>query len=120
MSQEKVDRYKKEKAHRAETMKKQKRNARLMKGAGILVAVVLVVWVGYSIYDLVYEPPVYTYSVDTTALDTYLTDMNAANTLTEEDTEADTRQRRRRKAQAKRQTRKPKRQRRRLRKKPKR
>ncbi|MDY3917720.1 MAG: hypothetical protein SOZ59_01810 [Candidatus Limivivens sp.] len=88
MSQEKVDRYKKEKANRAVIMKKEKQKMLLLKAVGTLIALVLVVWVGYSVYDMVYEEPVYTYSVDSTALDDYLSEMSAANAETEAETEA--------------------------------
>ncbi len=54
MSQEKVDRYKQEKANRKQIMKKQKRKKILWNTSAALVAVVLVGWIGYSGYQ-VYE-----------------------------------------------------------------
>ncbi|MDO5426039.1 MAG: hypothetical protein Q4F41_20245 [Eubacteriales bacterium] len=89
MSQEKVDRYKKEKANRAAIMKKEKQRIRAMKIGGTILAIVIVGWVGYSVYDMVYEEPVNTYSVDSTALDDYLSEMNAANAETESVDEAE-------------------------------
>lgn len=50
MSQEKVDRYKKEKANRKENIKKEKRKSNLYKFAGILVALAIVAWLGNSAY----------------------------------------------------------------------
>lgn len=95
MSQEKVDRYKKEKASRASAAKKEQQAILRMKIGGILVAVVMVAWIAYSVYDLVYEEPVYTYSVKADALNDYLSDMNsqvssAAETETDAETEAET------------------------------
>ncbi len=52
MSQEKVDRYKKEKANRQKIMKKQRMMSVVSKGVLSLAAVALVAWLGYSAYDL--------------------------------------------------------------------
>ena len=46
MSQEKVDRYKKEKANRKENVRKEK----MRKGVVCLVGVLLIGWIGYSAY----------------------------------------------------------------------
>lgn len=54
MSQEKVDRYKQEKANRKKIMKKQKVSNALRKCVVAAAALLLVVWIGYSAYD-VYE-----------------------------------------------------------------
>ncbi len=54
MSQEKVDRYKKEKANRKQIMRKQKIMGIVRKGVLTLVALALIAWLGYSAYD-VYE-----------------------------------------------------------------
>lgn len=54
MSQEKVDRYKKEKANRKRIMRKQKIMGIVRKGVLTLVALALIAWLGYSAYD-VYE-----------------------------------------------------------------
>lgn len=52
MSQEKVDRYKQEKANRKKIMRKQKVMNVLRKGVLTLVALALVGWLGYSAYDI--------------------------------------------------------------------
>lgn len=52
MSQEKVDRYKKEKANRKKNMKKEKLANMLRKCVVTLVGLLLVVWIGYSAYNM--------------------------------------------------------------------
>lgn len=52
MSQEKVERYKKEKANRKKIMKKQRIMGIMRKTVLSLVALALVVWIGYSAYDM--------------------------------------------------------------------
>ena len=52
MSQEKVERYKKEKANRKKIMKKQRMMGIMRKTVLSLVALALVVWIGYSAYDM--------------------------------------------------------------------
>ena len=52
MSQEKVDRYKKEKANRKKLMRKQKVMGIVRKGVLTLVALALIAWLGYSAYDM--------------------------------------------------------------------
>ena len=51
MSQEKVDRYKQEKANRKQIMMKEKRQNALRKCIVGLVGILLVVWIGYSGYS---------------------------------------------------------------------
>lgn len=77
MSQEKVDRYKEQKRNRDKLIRKEKREWMVTKLALLLVAVVLVVWVGVSAYGIIQsgdstvtELPSYT--LNTTALDDYL------------------------------------------------
>ena len=50
MSQEKIDRYKEEKANRKKELAKQKRNALLGKIAGVVVVIGLLAWIGTSGY----------------------------------------------------------------------
>lgn len=50
MSQEKVDRYKKEKANRKQTVKKEKIQNVLRKCVVGVVALLLIGWIGYSAY----------------------------------------------------------------------
>ena len=82
MSQSKVDRYKEEKRNRAKIIKKEKRQWMATKLGMYLVGLVLVAWVGVSVYNGVttkdaseIEKP--TYTVDTTALDDFMTDLTA-------------------------------------------
>ena len=72
MSQAKVDRYKEEKANRAKLMKKQKREKFLWKIGGYAVVLVMVGWIGFSVYDRVHVETAETYAVTTTAIDDYL------------------------------------------------
>lgn len=50
MSQEKVDRYKKEKANRKQIMRKEKMTNLLRKCVVGIVGLILVGWIGYSAY----------------------------------------------------------------------
>jgi hypothetical protein len=52
MSQEKVDRYKQEKANRKKIMRKQRVMSIVRKGVLTLAALALVAWLGYSAYDM--------------------------------------------------------------------
>lgn len=91
MSQAKVDKYKQDKKNRVQIMKKQKRNAMIAKIAGGIVAVVLVCWIGVSIYNVVNPETSSTYTVDAAALDDYLNQLTAeSETDAEESTEAST------------------------------
>lgn len=81
MSQAKVDQYKKEKAHRKETMAKQKRNRMIGKICGTVVVCALAVWIGVSTVDYIKENrPVETIYCQTDAIDTYLSDLYAEDT----------------------------------------
>lgn len=50
MSQEKVDRYKQEKANRKKTMAREKLKKKLYILAGVLVTVAFAVWIGWSVH----------------------------------------------------------------------
>ncbi len=52
MSQEKVDRYKQDKANRKQIMRKQRITNFVRKGVLALVALALIGWLGYSAYDM--------------------------------------------------------------------
>lgn len=52
MSQEKVDRYKQEKANRKKIMRKQKAMSIVRKAVLSVAALALVAWLGYSAYDM--------------------------------------------------------------------
>ncbi|MCC8067548.1 MAG: hypothetical protein LIO94_10705 [Clostridiales bacterium] len=83
MSQEKVDRYKEQKKNRAKIIKKEKRQWMLTKAGMGLVAVLLVAWVGVSVYnytgtsDDTSTVDLPTYTVNTTALDDYTSMLTA-------------------------------------------
>lgn len=79
MSQAKVDRYKKEKQNRKQTMKKEKIQNVLRKCVIGVVAVVLVGWIGYSAYGT-YESnkPKEEAEVDYSAFDEFLQNLNGA------------------------------------------
>lgn len=74
MSQEKVDRYKKEKVNRDKEMKKEKLVRRIEYGLTGLVLCAMVVWCGFSIYQKAAESKASettVYEVNTEAMDTY-------------------------------------------------
>ena len=50
MSQEKVNRYKEEKANRKEILRRERRNSLIRKIVFAVVSVALVVWIGFSAY----------------------------------------------------------------------
>lgn len=80
MSQAKVDRYKEEKRNRAQIIKKEKREWMAVKAGMSLVALVLVAWVGFSVYhtvnttDAVTEKPAYT--LNTSAIEDFMTNLD--------------------------------------------
>lgn len=80
MSQAKVDRYKEEKRNRAQIIKKEKRQWMATKAGLSLVAVVIVAWVGVSVYTGVTSPDTDsankpTYTVDMGAIDDFMADI---------------------------------------------
>lgn len=81
MSQEKVDRYKKEKVNRDKTMKKEKMVRRIEYGLTGLVLCAMVVWCGFSIYQKAAESKASettVYEVNTEAMDTYAQNVRSA------------------------------------------
>ena len=72
MSQEKVDRYKKEKANRKHIMKKEKIENAIRKCVVFAVGLLLVGWIGYSAYD-VYDSgkPTEEVQIDYSSLDSF-------------------------------------------------
>ena len=75
MSQEKVDRYKEYKANKQKIWKKEKRVRRLEYIAALVVAVALLGWFGFSVYQKVSDPgeqSAQVYTMDTTSVDEYL------------------------------------------------
>ena len=82
MSQEKVDKYKKEKANREKLQKREKRTLFLEKLAIGAVAIVMVGWIRYSAYGVLTredpdeEKTVVTTEMDTTAITDYLSQLS--------------------------------------------
>lgn len=80
MSQAKVDRYKQEKANREQIMKKEKMIRRLEYAVGILVACLIVVWCGVSVYQKAEEKraaQVETAELDNTAISDYMSSLDS-------------------------------------------
>ncbi len=77
MSQAKVDKYKEQKVHRKEIMKKEKTASTIRKSVAAVVAVALIGWAGYSAYN-VYESyqPNESVEVDYTAMDNLVTGLS--------------------------------------------
>ena len=81
MSQEKVDRYKKEKNNREKTMKKEKIIRNIEYGLTGLVLCAMVVWCGFSIYQKAAEQKASettVYEVNTEAMDSYAQNVRSA------------------------------------------
>ena len=77
MSQEKVNRYKEEKANRKQNVAKEKRKKAISKVVGVLAAVVIIGWVGYSAVDSYQSSqPREQVEVDYTAESDYLQSLN--------------------------------------------
>lgn len=76
MSQEKVDRYKIEKANRAKIIKKQKQQKLMMQIGAVVIGAALCVWVGFSVYDKVNTPEPKSYEVNVDALAEYQNSLN--------------------------------------------
>ena len=76
MSQEKVDKYKKEKANRQKIMKKERIIHRLEMTGIALVCVLAIGWVGYSIYDTAASKVNHAIVVDNNAVDNYISSLS--------------------------------------------
>ena len=78
MSQAKVERYKKEKAHRKQTIKKQKMKSFTARAAGVLVCAALLGWIGYSGYSKwEASQPAKTTEITVDALSEYINGLSA-------------------------------------------
>ncbi len=77
MSQAKVDKYKENKANRKEIMKKEKRVRRLEKIGVSILGLVIVGWLGFSVYSA-YENsiPKETAEVNYSAVEDYLSNIS--------------------------------------------
>ncbi|MDY3017992.1 hypothetical protein [Blautia sp.] len=86
MSQKKVNQYKERKANRSKEQKKELFYDWLEKVVGVLVCVALVAWIGYSVYEKVEQKQdavVTETTMDTSALDEYMTNVNTASETAE-------------------------------------
>lgn len=85
MSQEKVDRYKQEKANRKKTLKQQKIKTKILSFFGTVLCIAIVGWIGYSGYGYYQAQkaanPTQT-EIDLSAVDDYLNDLSST-TVTE-------------------------------------
>ena len=91
MSQEKVAKYKEQKANRKEIMKKEKRAKLLRNIIAYAVGVVLIGWIGYSAVDLYLDNrPRPTAEVDYTAVDEYTAQFQDQEETTETTDTTDT------------------------------
>lgn len=81
MSQEKVARYKEEKANRKKILKKEKQKRILRNCAMSVVVVAIVGWIGYSSYSaFASSRPRHTVEVDYNEFETYLQGLTAEET----------------------------------------
>lgn len=86
MSQQKVDKYKKEKNNRDKLQKREKRTFHLEMFGVAVVCIAMVAWIGYSAYDLITredpdaEQQVVTTEMDVTALSDYLSSLSQTET----------------------------------------
>lgn len=77
MSQGKVDKYKKEKANRKKTMKKEKAMYYVRRCVVVVLAVALIGWIGYSAFNVYMSSrPVETAEVDYSAITDYESNLN--------------------------------------------
>ena len=77
MSQEKVAKYKEQKANRKEIMKKEKQQKQIRIVVTSLIGAALIGWIGYSAVNTIIDnQPRQTVEVDYTAVDEYLNGIN--------------------------------------------
>ncbi|MFI3172815.1 MAG: hypothetical protein R3Y58_10705 [Eubacteriales bacterium] len=73
MSQEKVDKYKENKANRKEIMRKEKLHAMMLKATAGAIGLVIVGWLGFSVYNsYTTSIPTEEITVNYTGFETYL------------------------------------------------
>lgn len=86
MSQEKVDRYKQEKANRKKTLKREKFKKGVLTTVGTIVCIAIIGWIGYSGYGYFQsqktENPTQT-EIDVTAINDYLDGLSATEDTAE-------------------------------------
>ena len=84
MSQEKVDRYKEQKANRKEMMKKAKRKSIIRNSIASVVLVAVIGWVGYSgVTYIIAHQPRQEVDVNYTSVNDYVESLTAEDTTTE-------------------------------------
>ncbi len=89
MSQEKVERYKAEKANRKEQLRKEKRNRLIRRWVASAIAAVFVIWIGYSgVRTIQANIPRSTTEVVVSSVSDYITDLEAAES-DEQEAESD-------------------------------
>jgi predicted negative regulator of RcsB-dependent stress response len=77
MSQEKVDKYKKEKANRQAIIKAEKRKHVISVAVVFIVIVALAVWFGFSVYQNSQAKKITYYETNYTAIDDFLNGLDA-------------------------------------------
>jgi len=83
MSQQKVERYKKDKANRKSIIRKQKVRNFLWKAAGVAILAALVIWLGYSGYSKrAASQPRSVVEADVTSIADYMTALNSSDSGT--------------------------------------
>lgn len=86
MSQEKVDRYKQEKANRKKTLKREKIKKGIFSAVGTVVCVAIIGWIGYSGYGYFQsqktENPTQT-EIDMSAINDYLNGLSGTEDTAE-------------------------------------
>jgi len=81
MSQEKVNKYKEDKANRKQIMQKEKRNRVISRVIGAAICIALIGWLGYSAVDSITTKAATSQTeVDLTAVDNYFNDLYATDT----------------------------------------
>ena len=77
MSQEKVNRYKEQKANRKEIMKKEQQQKNMRKAIAAVVAVICIGWIGVSVYGVATRPDDTPYEVNLNAYEEYQEQLTA-------------------------------------------
>ena len=84
MSQEKVNKYKEQKANRKKEVKKEKTTRILTSFIGAVVGIALVAWIGYSAYDMIATDIASAKTeVELSAITDYITDLTATESVAE-------------------------------------
>jgi len=88
MSQEKVNHYKNQKSNRQKLERKQKNKRLLERLLFLSLALILMLWIGVSVYEKVTKTSLFaskaaTTEIDATAIDDYLAELSATETEAE-------------------------------------